>query len=267
MQLQIWEYQDKQEHTNIRTIDIDGEIWFVGIDIAKALQYKEPHKAISTHCKHGMKYPVPDNQGFIHETWIIPEPDLYRMIIRSQMPRAEQFENWIFSEVIPLIRKTGMYGIIPDFVRRFNDNWDRVERGYFSVLSELFIRLYGKFEQIGYKIPDKAINRKIIRPDISVGKLFPKYIKTNHPELENKFKYYNHIFQNGLEVEARQYENEVLKPFIDFVEKEWIPQRAELYFRVRDPIALNYLPKIINREIKLIKKKLTPFDKQLKKLL
>jgi len=135
------------------------------------------------------------------------------------------------------------------------------------VLSELFIRLYGKFEQIGYKIPDKAINGKIIRPDVSVGKLFPMYLKVNHPELKNKFKYYYHIFQNGLEVEARQYKNEVLKPFIDFVEKVWIPQRAEIYFKVRDPIALNYLPKIIGGEIKSVKKKLSPFDKQLKGLL
>ncbi|KKM69042.1 hypothetical protein LCGC14_1454790 [marine sediment metagenome] len=206
---------------------------------------KEPHKAITTHCKHGIKYPVPDNQGVIHDTWVIPEPDIYRLIIRSQMPRAEQFEDWVFNEVLPAIRKTGAYGVVPDFVRRFNDNWMNVDRGHFSILSELFVRLYGKFEMVGYKIPDKVINGKIIRPDVSVGKLFASYLKENHPEIENKFKYYNHTFPNDFEVKARQYEDELLPIFIKFVETGWIPQRAERYFKERDPIALNYLPKVI----------------------
>lgn len=89
-------------------LSIDGEPWFVARDIADVLGYTEPHKAIARHCKGGMDHPVPTDGGLqIHK--VIPERDLYRLIMRSKLPAAERFEDWVVGEVLPAIRKTGRY--------------------------------------------------------------------------------------------------------------------------------------------------------------
>lgn len=114
-------------------------------------------------------------------------------------------------------------------------------------MSELFVRLYGKFENVGYQIPNKAFDGKEIRPDVSVGRLFASFLRDNHPDIADKFKKYNHLFPNGMEFEARQYENQLLPLFIQYVDDHWIPSRAQAYFKPRDPIALNYLPKLLGK--------------------
>lgn len=96
------------EFGEIRTINVDSKPYFVGSDIAKVLGYKEPHKAISRHCKGGMKRTILTNGGN-QEVTIIPEGDVYRLIIKSKLPSAEKFESWIMDEVLPQIRQTGGY--------------------------------------------------------------------------------------------------------------------------------------------------------------
>lgn len=230
---------------NVRTVEIDGEIWFVASDVAKTLGYVRPNDAVSQHCRYTAKHRISDNQGIGHDYLVIPESDVYRLIIKSQMPRAEKFEDWIFSEVIPTIRKTGRYGVTPVFVRRFNDNWNRVTPGYFSIISELFIRLHGKLEQAGHIIADKAPDGKEIRPDVSVGKTFPAWLELHYPQYVGKYTTYKHLLPGGMEVDARQYENEVLPAFIEYIETDWLYNRAKGYFESRDPVAINYLPKIL----------------------
>jgi len=92
----------------IRTLDIEGKTYFVGGDVAKALGYARPADAISAHCKGSVKHRVP-TKGGKQEVKIIPEGDLYRLITHSELPAAEKFESWVFDEVLPSIRKTGMY--------------------------------------------------------------------------------------------------------------------------------------------------------------
>lgn len=99
---------------SIRTIDIDGKTYFVGKDIAKALGYDEPHKAVIRHCRYGMKHPIPLEQGGTKPMNVIPEGDVYRLIIKSQLPSAEKFEHWVFDEVLPTLRETGSYMIVED---------------------------------------------------------------------------------------------------------------------------------------------------------
>ena len=96
------------EGAGVRGLSIDGEPWFIARDIADVLGYTEPHKAIARHCKGGMDHPVPTDGGLqIHK--VIPERDLYRLIMRSKLPAAERFEDWVVGEVLPAIRKTGRY--------------------------------------------------------------------------------------------------------------------------------------------------------------
>lgn len=96
------------EFGEIRTVEVDGKPYFVGSDIAKALGYAIPSKAVNTHCKGVSKMEVPSNGGK-QETLIIPEGDVYRLISHSKLQSAEKFESWVFDEVLPTIRKHGMY--------------------------------------------------------------------------------------------------------------------------------------------------------------
>ena len=93
----------------IRALEIENKIYFVGNDAAKALKYKEPHKAITRHCRGGMKHPVTDNSGRKQQMLIIPEGDLFRLVTHSELPSARDFESWVYDEVLPTIRKTGSY--------------------------------------------------------------------------------------------------------------------------------------------------------------
>lgn len=113
------------------------------------------------------------------------------------------------------------------------------------MISELAIRLYGRLEQVGYIIPDEGKNGKEIRPDVSVGKMFAKWLKSNLPEDSESFKKYEHLLPAGLTVPARQYKMSLLSEFINYVDSVWIRERAHKYFRERDPKVLEYLPRLI----------------------
>lgn len=90
---------------------IDGKEYFPATDCAKVLGYTNPRKAIIDHCRCVTKRytPHPQNPEKIMEVSFIPEGDLYRLIARSKLPAAEQFERWVFDEVLPAIRKHGGY--------------------------------------------------------------------------------------------------------------------------------------------------------------
>lgn len=97
-----------EEFGEMRTINKDGKIYFCGSDIAKALGYAIPSKAVNTHCKGVSKMKVP-TKGGIQEMLFVTEGDVYRLITHSKLPSAEKFESWVFDEVLPPIRKKGGY--------------------------------------------------------------------------------------------------------------------------------------------------------------
>ena len=93
---------------SVRTLEIDGKPYFVANDVARALGYSVPKDAISRHCKGALKHRYL-TEGGEQELKIIPESDVYRLVIKSQLPKADEFEHWIFDEVLPSIRKNGGY--------------------------------------------------------------------------------------------------------------------------------------------------------------
>lgn len=99
---------ENSEFGEIRTVEIDGKPYFVANDVAKALGYVETAKAVRTHCKGVSEMDIPSNGG-VQTMKVIPEGDIYRLVVKSQLPSAEKFENWVFDEVLPSIRKYGMY--------------------------------------------------------------------------------------------------------------------------------------------------------------
>lgn len=96
------------EFGQVRIVDNEGQPYFVAADVANVLGYTNPRDAINRHCKGVVKHDIPSNSG-VQEYSIIPESDVYRLIIRSKLPAAERFERWVVEEVLPSIRKHGAY--------------------------------------------------------------------------------------------------------------------------------------------------------------
>ena len=99
---------NNNEFGSIRIINENGKTLFCGTDIAAALGYANPRKAVRDHTRGGTKRSTPTASG-LQEMTFIPEGDVYRLIAHSKLPGAERFEKWVFDEVLPTIRKTGGY--------------------------------------------------------------------------------------------------------------------------------------------------------------
>lgn len=92
----------------VRTLEENGKVLFCASDVAKALGYNNPNKAVNDHCRAITKRSTPIS-GKMQDINFIPEGDVYRLIVRSKLPTAERFERWVFDEVLPAIRKHGGY--------------------------------------------------------------------------------------------------------------------------------------------------------------
>lgn len=105
------------EFGEVRTIEESGAILFCGSDVAKALGYTNPSKALNDHCRGDLtkRYPIVDALGRTQEAIFIPESDLYRLVFSSKLPTAEKFTDWVTKEVLPSIRKTGGYALPKDY--------------------------------------------------------------------------------------------------------------------------------------------------------
>lgn len=102
---------ENAEFGQIRTVEVEGKIYFVASDVAKALGYEKPVNAVAMHCRYTLKQgiPHPQNPEKQIEVNVIPEGDMYRLITHSKLESAEQFESWVFDEVLPSIRQAGQY--------------------------------------------------------------------------------------------------------------------------------------------------------------
>ena len=116
---------DLQTFTNaafgkIRILYEDGKPLFCGADACKALGYSNQWDALKRHCRYLVKREVPNPQSVSKKVKMnfLPEGDLYRLITHSKLPSAEKFEHWVFDEVLPSIRKNGMYGADPEELER-----------------------------------------------------------------------------------------------------------------------------------------------------
>ncbi len=107
-----------EQKVKVRTLMDNGEIYFVGSDVAKTLGYKNPRKALNDHCKGVTKRDIL-TKGGKQVMNVILEGDVFRLIINSKLPSAQKFESWVMDEVLPTLRKKGYYAMhrpIDDFV-------------------------------------------------------------------------------------------------------------------------------------------------------
>lgn len=101
----------KNEEFEVRTVEIDGEPWFIGKDVANVLGYSNSRKALADHVDSEDKNTVTIRDGIVgnpNQT-IINESGLYSLVLGSKLPSAKRFKRWITSEVLPAIRQNGVY--------------------------------------------------------------------------------------------------------------------------------------------------------------
>ncbi len=123
---------------------------------------------------------------------------------------------------------------LPPHIRRFLANRDKIPHTHFSILNEMFYTFIGALEGHGYTLPEEIV------PDISMGRMFSDWLRSQGYKPE-EFPSYDHVYENGLVVQARLYPNSILEDFRNYLYETWLPTRAMDYFKDRDPKALPYL--------------------------
>lgn len=111
-EIQVWNY----EGAEVRTVQIDGEPWFVLADICRELEISHVKDTATRIDEDDLgQTEVIDRMGRSQKAWIINESGLYAVILRSDKPQAKPFRKWVTSEVLPSIRKHGSYSVQSQF--------------------------------------------------------------------------------------------------------------------------------------------------------
>ena len=112
-----------------------GEVFFVGKDVAEALGYNQTDKAITRHVDEDdrTKHTVVDSKGRLQPTFIINESGLYALILSSKLEQAKAFKRWVTSEVLPAIRKTGRYELSPAELKLLGEKAEYCDQVLLSV--------------------------------------------------------------------------------------------------------------------------------------
>lgn len=158
---------DLQVYTNpefgqVRTLTLNSEPWFVGKDVATALEYKDTAKAVSAHVddedKHLVRVgEIPTLKVNNYGAYIINESGLYSLILSSKLPSAKRFKRWVTSEVLPAIRRTGAYtapSATPTPQREFTtDDYIRVASIIAGCKNERLPYVLNLLTQGGFTVP------------------------------------------------------------------------------------------------------------------
>ena len=188
------------EFGEIRTIDQNGEPWFVGKDVATALGYKDTVNALKSHVdeqdKRGWRITTPSGE---QQATIINESGLYSLCFSSKLEGAKKFKRWVTSEVLPQIRKTGSY-IMPKMTKEMQaifllDNRTAQLDQRVTALENNAVIDYGQQQTL-----KNAVNRRVVT-EILGGKDTPAY-EDNHVRCI-AFSEINKDIQNWFRVSSR----------------------------------------------------------------
>lgn len=190
------------EGNNVRTLTtVDGTPLFCGKDVASILGYTNTTDALKRHCKGVVKHYPLETPGGIQQVRFITEPDLYRLITHSKLPEAEKFERWVFEEVLPSIRKHGMYAT-PTTIEDMIANPDMAIKLLTTLKEERAARAKAEAE-VEAQRPVAALGKAI---ETAEGDLIPsafgKILSNTHKDMgPNKFCRWlldnNFAFRNG----------------------------------------------------------------------
>ena len=236
------------KNIKVRTVIIDGDIWFVAKDVCDILDIKNPTDAL-TNISDKMKMTLEGKESILGITedantvriLLISEPGMYKLVFRSRKPEAEKFSDWVVSEVLPTIRKTWSYGTtkqLSPMMMRFSLNAKQNSTlGYRSMLNKMVELFALPLEHNWFELPENII------PDISTGILFNKYLKENWYIPKDICKTYTHIYPDGRHIHGvKQYPDSLYPLFTQRFQKEWLAHRCVTYIIKRtDEFVLPYL--------------------------
>ena len=185
---------ENAELGSVRTLCIDGEPWFVGKDVAEALGYSNPSKALVDHVDGEDKL---NNESLSslgqRGGWLINESGLYSLIFSSKLESARRFKRWVTSEVLPAIRKTGNYSVPNEtkLLKALTGNvlaLNKIQRGNkcsAESIAEATSRLYGRF---GISIPAELLEPEKVtsRDDFKAIKAGIDELAENEPVWKSK---------------------------------------------------------------------------------
>lgn len=148
-----------EEFGELRTVRKNGDPWFIGKDVAKALGYSNPRKAMIDHVDPEDRYcgdgvTIRDSIGREQHPVIINESGLYSLILSSKLESAKRFKHWVTHEVLPAIRKTGSYSIIPKARALTTDDYMKAAQLAATCRNERLPYVLGFLEQAGFNIPE-----------------------------------------------------------------------------------------------------------------
>ncbi len=195
---------ENKEFGQVRVIVLNNKEYFYGVDIATALGYERPSKAVSDHCNGILMQDTIKNSGGYPEK-LIPEGDVYRLVSRSQLPSAAKFESWVFDEVLPTIRKTGGYVSDDDmFIRTYLPFADDSTKALFKSTLEVVKSQNKAIEQM----KPKAIFADAVEAShtsILIGDL-AKLIKQNGHDIGQK-RLFEWLRKNGFLIKGGESKN------------------------------------------------------------
>ncbi len=236
------------KNIKVRTVIIDGDIWFVAKDICDVLEISNSRDTISK-LSDKMKLTLEGKESIVGITddvntvriSLISEPWMYKLVFKSRKPEAEKFSDWVVSEVLPTIRKTWSYGTtksLSPMMMRFSLNSKQNSSLWYWPMLNKMVELFAlPLEHNWFELPDNII------PDISTGILFNKYIKDKGYNPEKICKTYTHIYPDWRQIIwVRQYPDSLYPLFTEWFQKEWLSKRCAKYIIERtDKYVLPYL--------------------------
>lgn len=207
--LQLFQYESHQ----VRTVDIDGEPWFVAADVCEVLGIAKHRDAISRLNDKQRGSVVMDTLGGPQEMAAINEAGLYRLAFTSRKKAAEKFTDWVASEVLPSIRKTGKYEVaqpkfkLPTYsetLRQLADSLDKNEEQEKQILelkpkAEFFDAVTGSED-----VTDLGTVAKILNMGIGRNSLFD-FLRESHILMENNRPYQNFVDSGFFRVIIQKY--------------------------------------------------------------
>jgi hypothetical protein len=204
-----------------------------------------PTKAFLTELSTDMGIPISEliqsirgGPPSIQGTWV--HPQIAINLAQWLSPRfAVQVSRWVYEWLSGSGSQTTHR--MPYHMRRYVKNRRNVPDGYFSVLTEMMQAIIAPMEDDGYTLPERML------PDISQGRMFCRFLRDQFDIDTELLPTYNHHYEDGRVVRAKAYPENLLPHFRRHLREVWIPQRAEGYFREKDPRALAHLPKLLPR--------------------
>lgn len=201
-------FENKDMNISVRTMEVDGEIWFVANDLAKALGYANPSDATNKHCKHGKMEWGSDSLGRRNQFKIVPEGDMYRLVTNSHLESAQMVEEWIFDEIMPTIRKTGGYVaneelFISTYLPYADDTIKALFRTTLTTVREQNETIRKQREEIEHK-EDVIIG---LVDDISLAEkrqILNRVVRYNHANYRERWAFLYREFENKYHIDLQK---------------------------------------------------------------